>query len=157
MQLWLGHRAAAGGDALKLLFIESSPDRGARSRKGVFILRAPEASRNLVGFDMDIRRGGEVEGLDGTIRIMKRPEFEKPPESGSVGKGPRESARRAASYGRRGSRAVGGVAVLCVRGAGTCATRRGGGDDAAASTRLYRASAPHGRIEFSAAAVAAVS
>ena len=55
----------------------------------MFILKAPELQldeSSRVGFDMDnFDAEAKFERApDGTIRIMKRPDFEKPPEYGSV-------------------------------------------------------------------------
>ena len=95
MQLWLGqalYAAGRRGDALKLLLaLKAHPDRDVAkvSKELVFILKAPELQldeSSRVGFDMDnFDAEAKFERApDGTIKIMKRPEFEKPPEYGSV-------------------------------------------------------------------------
>ena len=95
MQLWLGqalYAAGRRGDALKLLLaLKAHPDRDVAkvSKELVFILKAPELQldeSSRVGFDMDnFDAEAKFERApDGTIKIMKRPDFEKPPEYGSV-------------------------------------------------------------------------
>ena len=131
MQLWLGqalYAAGRRGDALKLLLaLKAHPDRDVAkvSKELVFILKAPELQldeSSRVGFDMDnFDAEAKFERApDGTIKIMKRPEFEKPPEYGSV-EWVLQQPRGEPPVGNEVDPvAVGGVLALCVGALALC-------------------------------------
>ena len=131
MQLWLGqalYAAGRRGDALKLLLaLKAHPDRDVAkvSKELVFILKAPELQldeSSRVGFDMDnFDAEAKFERApDGTIKIMKRPDFEKPPEYGSVEWVLQQPRGEPLPTNEVDPVAVGGVLALCVGALALC-------------------------------------
>ena len=95
------------------------------SKELVFILKAPELQldeSSRVGFDMDnFDAEAKFERApDGTIKIMKRPDFEKPPEYGSVEWVLQQPRGEPRPTNEVDPVAVGGVLALCVGALALC-------------------------------------
>lgn len=131
MQLWLGqalYAAGRPGDAKKLLLaLKAHPDRDVAkvSKELVFILSAPTLQLNAssrVTFDMDNFDAEATfqKAPDGTIKIMKRAEYEKPPEYGSVEWVLQQPRPPPPDKVEVDPVAVGGILALCVGALALC-------------------------------------